>query len=240
MANLTGNDIKDTYSKLLQKDGSAIQDGLGNTVNIADIYAAQISGSFTETSASLALEVDSLQLNSSSYVTTGSNILIGNQIITGSVTVTGSLNSEGTARLRQTTSRISFQAIASDIGTNGNISIQRFEDGTTSAKVYGDVIQLGAFSGDFIDIGNTGSYTSINGQFIAITGSSLLTGSSTIVGNLTVTGSVKINGSSLLTLTPLNPLPSSPETGSLAVTGSTLAFYDGNNWKVVMTGSILL
>lgn len=239
MANLTGNDIKDTYSKLLQKDGSTIQDGLGNTVNVADIYAAQISGSFTETSASLALEIDSLQFSSSSYVTTGSNTLIGDQIITGSVTITGSLNSEGTARLRQTTSRISLQAIATDNGSNGNISIQRFGDGTTSAKIYGDIVQLGAFSGDFIDIGNTGSYTSINGQFIAITGSSLLTGSSTIVGDLMVTGSVKINGSSFLTLAPVSELPASAETGSFAVTGSTLAFYDGNNWKVVVTGSIL-
>lgn len=240
MANLTGNDIKDTYSQLLQKDGSTIQDGLGNTVNVADIYATQISGSFTEASASLAQEVNSLQLNSSSLVTTGSNTLIGNQIITGSVTVTGSLNSEGTARLRQSSTRISLQAIASDIGNNGNISIQRFGDGTTSTKIYSDVVQLGAFSGDFIDIGNTGSYTSINGQLIAITGSSLLTGSSTIVGDLMVTGSVKINGSSLLTLTPSNPLPNSADTGSLAVTGSTLAFYDGSNWKAVMTGSILL
>lgn len=48
-----------------------------------------------------------------------------------------------------------------------------------------------------------------------------------------------VSASALINLTPSNPLPSNVSTGSLAVTGSTLAFYDGNNWKVVITGSTL-
>jgi hypothetical protein len=48
-----------------------------------------------------------------------------------------------------------------------------------------------------------------------------------------------VSASALINLTPSNPLPSNVNTGSLAVTGSTLAFYDGNNWKVVITGSTL-
>ena len=48
-----------------------------------------------------------------------------------------------------------------------------------------------------------------------------------------------VSSSALLNLTPSVTLPTNVNTGSLAVTGSTLAFYDGNNWKVVITGSTL-
>lgn len=48
-----------------------------------------------------------------------------------------------------------------------------------------------------------------------------------------------VSASALLNLTPSDTLPTNAGTGSLAVTGSTLAFYDGNNWKVVITGSTL-
>jgi hypothetical protein len=48
-----------------------------------------------------------------------------------------------------------------------------------------------------------------------------------------------VSSSALLNLTPSATLPTNVNTGSLAVTGSTLAFYDGNNWKVVITGSTL-
>ena len=48
-----------------------------------------------------------------------------------------------------------------------------------------------------------------------------------------------VSSSALLNLTPSATLPLNVSTGSLAVTGSTLAFYDGNNWKVVLTGSTL-
>jgi len=48
-----------------------------------------------------------------------------------------------------------------------------------------------------------------------------------------------ISSSKLLTIEPSDPLPSSPSTGSLAVTGSILAFYNGNNW-IELSGSILV
>lgn len=241
MANLTGNDIKDTYSKLLQKDGSTIQDGLGNTVNVADIYATQISGSFTKASASLAQDITSLQINTSSLATTGSNIFIGNQTTTGSVTITGSVEIySGRQLLRRTQERYSLIS-QTDNGVDGVVSVQtRTNDQLTHTKIYGHDVDLGLFRTQTLTIGNTGSYTSITGNEVIISGSTLLTGSIGVVGDIMVTGSIKINGSSLLTLRPLNPLPSSPETGTLAVTGSTLAFYDGNNWKAIMTGSILL
>jgi len=54
----------------------------------------------------------------------------------------------------------------------------------------------------------------------------------------TSTGEFIISSSQLLTIQPSDPLPSNPSTGSLAVTGSTLAFYNGNNWLEI-SGSII-
>ena len=51
-------------------------------------------------------------------------------------------------------------------------------------------------------------------------------------------GNTLISSSRLFTLEPSNPLPSDPGTGSFAVTGSRLAFYNGNNW-IEISGSIL-
>lgn len=51
-------------------------------------------------------------------------------------------------------------------------------------------------------------------------------------------GHTLVSSSRLFTIEPSNPLPSSPRTGSFAVTGSRLAFYNGNNW-IEISGSIL-
>jgi hypothetical protein len=46
-----------------------------------------------------------------------------------------------------------------------------------------------------------------------------------------------VTASSVISLAPTNPLPSGVASGSLAVTGSNLAFYDGTSWKKVTIGS---
>ena len=47
-----------------------------------------------------------------------------------------------------------------------------------------------------------------------------------------------ISSSKVLELSPSHPLPSSGiNSGSLAVTGSNLAFYDGHQWKKVTIGT---
>ena len=57
-------------------------------------------------------------------------------------------------------------------------------------------------------------------------------------GSLTITGSTFISSSKVLELSPSHPLPSSGiNSGSLAVTGSNLAFYDGHQWKKVTIGA---
>ena len=61
----TGQDIETTYQRVLQTDGQSVYDGTGSLVSI--------------------------NLNSSSFATTGSNIFIGDQIVTGSISVTNSV-----------------------------------------------------------------------------------------------------------------------------------------------------
>ena len=58
-------------------------------------------------------------------------------------------------------------------------------------------------------------------------------------GRLEVPKTLIVSSSRFLELQPSTVLPASANTGSLAVTGSTLAFYDGNNWKTVTLGANL-
>ncbi len=67
----TGQNIENTYQRVLQTDGQFVYDGTGSLVNI------NISGSPA--------------IDTSSFATTGSNIFIGNQTITGSISVTNSV-----------------------------------------------------------------------------------------------------------------------------------------------------
>ena len=76
--------------------------------------------------------------------------------------------------------------------------------------------------------------TDISGSvvnLIAATGSYAITGSNTFSGNQTILAS------SVLTLQPSDPLPIGATIGSLAVTGSTLAFYNGIDWVAMATSS---
>jgi hypothetical protein len=61
----TGQNIETTYQRVLQTDGQSVYDGTGSLISI--------------------------NLDSASFATTGSNIFIGDQIITGSISVTGSV-----------------------------------------------------------------------------------------------------------------------------------------------------
>jgi len=63
------------------------------------------------------------------------------------------------------------------------------------------------------------------------------TGSTSISGSIQISGSAFVSSSHVLTLAPSHPLPSGIGSGSLAVTGSNLAFYDGNQWKKVTIGA---
>lgn len=190
-----------------------------------------------------------------------------NVIITGSLIVTGSIISRfGNAWIRQTNERISLQAPGSGSGiTFANVSVQQLTDGSTRTLVYGDDVQLGAYNSEDITIGNNSSSLDIvskttsfsgsvkflntatgsfSGSFEGValskdTGSYATTASNSYSGSTVFTGSVTVRGHELFNLLPSDPLPVGADTGSFAVTGSTLAFYDGNNWVTVVTGSTL-
>lgn len=66
----TGQNIENTYQRVLQTDGTFVYDGTGSLFSF--------SGS-------------SSPINTSSFATTGSNIFIGNQTITGSISLTNSV-----------------------------------------------------------------------------------------------------------------------------------------------------
>lgn len=66
----TGQNIENTYQRVLQTDGVNIYDGTGSLFII--------TGSASP-------------INTSSFATTGSNIFIGDQIVTGSISVTNSV-----------------------------------------------------------------------------------------------------------------------------------------------------
>jgi hypothetical protein len=85
------------------------------------------------------------------------------------------------------------------VGTLSNISVQELTNGKTQALVYADFVQIGAFAGESIIIGNSGSVVEISGSVRGnITGSiaatnGVVSGSSQVIGILsslnTYTGS---------------------------------------------------
>ena len=84
----------------------------------------------------------------------------------------------------------------------------------------------------------TGSFTgSFAGDGSNLTKVVPTTGSTSISGSIEISGSAFISSSHVLSLAPSHPLPSGVASGSLAVTGSKLAFYDGHQWKKVTIGA---
>ena len=117
--NFTGNNIQDTYQRIVQTDGTNFFDGTGSAVTFGSPFTAEgISGSFTEASSSFSTrittvenqgsgdvtalntftgsiqtEVDSLTAATSSYVNfpfSGSAEITGSLKVIGPLTITGS------------------------------------------------------------------------------------------------------------------------------------------------------
>ena len=112
LPDLTGQNIQDTYQRVLQVSGSGlIADGTGSlftplnatsasyasyAVSASHEIIKEISSSYAETASYVQQAVDNatnitlLTNVTGSYATTGSNTFIGNQTITGSLIVSGS------------------------------------------------------------------------------------------------------------------------------------------------------
>jgi hypothetical protein len=108
--NFTGNNIQDTYQRIVQTDGTNFFDGTGSAVTFGSPFTAEgISGSFTEASSSFSTRVTTLETAGSSgdafpftgsAEITGSLQVIGPLTITGSQLITDDITSSGTLRAK--------------------------------------------------------------------------------------------------------------------------------------------
>lgn len=205
---------------------------LQSRVASQESFSSSLDSTFA-TDTSVTTAVSALNILTASLASTGSNTFTENQIISASVSMTGSLNVfSGKVSIRRTANRYSLRSQGS--GKDGIVSVQTDANDSTIAKIYGDEVQLGVFNSNLVRLGNTESMVRMDGTTFEISSSTLLISSST-----TVAKPVTVNPQTLFSLRPSDPLPGSAITGSFAVTGSTLAFYDGNNWVTVTTGSTL-
>ena len=126
-----------------------------------------------------------------------------------------------------------------------NNTISLYVDTTGSNQVYSS-LQIIDQEGPDAKL-EVNSYTGLDGTnpvFRLMGGGNGSNSDNTIIrsfndGRVEIPKTLIISSSQFIELQPSAVLPASANTGSLAVTGSTLAFYDGNNWKTVVTGSTL-
>ena len=251
MANLTNNKPKDTYPRLVQIEQGRFQNGLGQLItgSIVALHVSNslqvdgntdIAGNLIVTGSVRAKEFITTVVSSSVLLQSGSTIS-GNSLddthrFTGSINATGSVNISGSAfdvqvhritlpdngtSLSMTNLRTSLKVDASGSGVQGNISVEDNNNGSSIVKIYGDTVLIGSYTGSIIAFGNSNTSTAFEGT-------------NTFYGNTTM------NSNRTLTLKPSIFAAITPSTGSLAVTGSSFAYYDGNNWQYMQTGSFAL
>ena len=251
MANLTNNKPKDTYPRLVQIEQGRFQNGLGQLItgSIVALHVSNslqvdgntdIAGNLIVTGSVRAKEFITTVVSSSVLLQSGSTIS-GNSLddthrFTGSINATGSVNITGSAfdiqvhritlpdngtSLSMTNLKTSLIADASGSGVQGNISVEDDNNGSSIVRLFGDAVLIGANTGSIISFGNGDTVT-------AFSGTNTFYGNTTIIGSRTLT----LSPSTLSTITP--------STGSLATTGSSFAYYDGNNWQYMQTGSFAL
>lgn len=251
MANLTNNKPKDTYPRLVQIEQGRFQNGLGELItgSIVALHVSNslqvdgntdIAGDLVVTGSIRAREFITTTVSSSVLFQSGStqsgDSLDDTHIFTGSINATGSVNITGSAfdvkvhritlpdngtSISMTDLRTSLKADVSGSDIQGNISVEDNSNGSSIVKIYGDTVLIGSYTGSVIAFGNTNTSTAFEGTNI-------------FYGNTTM------NSNRTLTLKPSIFAAITPSTGSLAVTGSSFAYYDGNNWQYMQTGSFAL
>jgi hypothetical protein len=251
MANLTNNKPKDTYPRLVQIEQGRFQNGLGELItgSIVALHVSNslqvdgntdIAGDLVVTGSVRAREFITTTISSSVLFQSGStqsgNSLDDTHTFTGSLNLSGSLLVTASSfglRVHQQTlpdfgtdivineTRATIRAKASGSGIFANVSVEDNSNGSSIVKIYGDTVFIGSYTGSIIAFGNTNTSTAFEGT-------------NTFYGNATM------NSNRTLTLKPSIFAAITPSTGSLAVTGSSFAYYDGNNWQYMQTGSFAL
>ena len=251
MANLTNNKPKDTYPRLVQIEQGRFQNGLGELItgSIVALHVSNslqvdgntdIAGDLVVTGSVRAREFITTTVSSSVLFQSGStqsgNSLDDTHTFTGSLNLSGSVNVTGSAfnvKVHRTSEpefgtdifmspvRTSLRSKASGSGVLGNMSVEDNENGRSVVKIYGDTVLIGSFTGSSIAFGNNNTMTYFEGSNNFL-------------------GSVTMFANRILTLNPSSLSNLSPSTGSLATTGSSFAYYDGNDWQYMQTGSFAL
>lgn len=197
--------------------------------------STNISGNDTDIATNLT-NINTLTLNTSSYA----NLNSVNQFRAGQI-ITGSLIQSGAASFFQGTVNIFQPATA---GPLANLNVY-FDSADSATQVFAGIqlIDQGGFDAKM----EINSYTGLDGTkpvFRIQGGGTGSNADNTILrsfhdGRLEFTKTLIISSSQFLELEKSTVLPASANTGSFAVTGSTLAFYDGNDWKTVSLGATL-
>ena len=251
MANLTNNKPKDTYPRLVQIEQGRFQNGLGELItgSIVALHVSNslqvdgntdIAGDLVVTGSIRAKEFITTTVSSSVLFQSGStqsgDSLDDTHIFTGSINATGSVNITGSAfdikvhrvtlpdngtSISMTDLRTSLMVKTSGSDVPGNISVEDNNNGLSIVKIYGDNVLIGSYTGSIINFGNSSTTT-------------YLQGSTNVQGNIT------LSPNKLLTLLPSRTNVVSPSTGSILVSGSSVVYYDGNDWQYLQTGSFAL
>ena len=139
---LTGQNIENTYQRLLQIDGALIYDGTGSLVNITPSGSSPI--------------------DTSSFATTGSNTFIGNQIITGSLNVSEGVTAASFTGSLLGTASYATNALSSSYAANGGVTQLLAGPNVTLSPTngLGQVTVSATLSGSTVFNTATGSYGS--------------------------------------------------------------------------------
>jgi len=177
----------------------------------------------TVTSSLHSGELNGLRSQTSSY--------FNSSVITGSIADTG--------KIQTFTKNQHFSSSVYDVYTQLRGHDIRFASWSSGAS-FGEIgmVTASAANNNEIDIEVIAYPNADNLHLLNASGSNSI-GIKITKDQIRNDGNTLISSSRLFTLEPSNPLPTSPGTGSFAVTGSTLAFYNGNNWVSVTTGSTL-
>ena len=207
-----------------------------------DTYAtdAQVLAQTASLSSSLATDIATRALTtniSGSFTTTSASLAA--DIATNSASVAGFT----TGKLNSGSFSLKLDAVTGSVAFTEGLEIGDLYDqgnGTTDLRVPSGAswIELNYADTDFIFLDGTDAGINLDNtyewRFYGATGTMIAPGE---IRGGSISGSV-VRATTEIVLKPTNPLPASPSTGSLAVTGSSLVFYNGNNW-LAFSGSII-